>query len=272
MVEWSRRLAIVSDEVAPGFADAVQICLPLGIRAYEVRKLRGGRVPDVPEKAIEEVVEQVEVHDLTLIGISPGFCKKELDAPTVEEEFERGFDRAFRLMDRLGVRRMTIFSYRRTEREAAIPQRVFDLLGRAVALCRREGVEVVLENTRLCWADTGEHLADVARTLGIEVAWDPANAAASGGEAYPTGYEAVRNLIAHVHLKNWHPERGWVYLDDGVVDVAGQLKALEADGYRGYYCIENHRWNDPAATEINTRQLLASLGAGRRTGDLSSTL
>jgi L-ribulose-5-phosphate 3-epimerase len=259
MSQIHHRLATVSDEVAPGFAAAVKICLPLGIRAYEVRNLYGARVPRVAEEAIEEVLKQVREHDLILIGVSPGFCKRRLDDPAVEEEFKTGFAQAFRLMDRLGVRRMTAFSYRRTERKATIPPRAIDLLVRAVDLCRQEGVELLLENSSRCWADTGEHLAELARVLGIRVVWDPANAAAAGGQAYPAGYEALRDLVAHVHLKNWQPEHGWVYLNDGVVDVAGQLRALEADGYRGYYCIESHRWDDPEATETNVRQLLALL-------------
>lgn len=93
--------------------------------------------------------------------------------------------------------------------------------------------------------------------------WDPANAAASGEAAYPNGYEAVRDRVAHVHLKNWHPTRGHVYLDEGVADLAGQVRALEADDYGGYYCIESHRWDDPAATVTNVRQLLAMLKRSR---------
>jgi sugar phosphate isomerase/epimerase len=257
---WQKRLAIVSDEAAPGFTEAVKVCLPLGIRAFELRSLYGKRAPYVPEEAVKEVLTAVREHDLTLLGISPGFCKVELSDPTVEQEFEAGFAQAFRLMDRLGVRRMTVFSYRRTDREASIPSHVLDLLQRAATLCQQEGVELLIENSAQCWADTGEHLADVARAVGVHVTWDPANAAASGGDAYPTGYRAVRDRVAHVHLKNWQPARGWVYLNDGVANLAGQVQALEADGYQGYYCIESHRWTDPAATKTNARQLLALLG------------
>lgn len=260
---WQNRLAIVSDEAAPGFAEAVRRCLPLGIRAYELRFLYGMRVPHVSMEAIEEVLAEVRDHDLTLVGISPGFCKVRLGDPAVEKEFESGFPQAFRLMDRLGVRRMTVFSYQRTDRGTPIPARVFDLLQRAATLCREEGVELLIENSPQCWADAGEHLAEVARAVGVRVTWDPANAAASGVEAYPAGYKAVQDLVAHVHLKNWQPTHGWVYLNDGVADIAGQVKALEADGYRGYYCIESHRWTDPAATETNTQQLLALLEQSR---------
>jgi len=196
MNTWQDRLAIVSDEAAPKFAEAVQVCLPLGIRAFEVRALRGARVPYVPEAEVQEMLAEVEMHGLGLLGISPGFCKTELNDPAVEWELETGFYQAFRFMDRVGVRRMTVFSYLRPERRAPIPSRTFDLLHRAAILCRQEGVELVLENSAMCWGDTGENLAELARMAECRVTWDPANAAASGGEAYPAGYEAVRDLVA----------------------------------------------------------------------------
>ena len=45
MTDWTSRLAIISDEADDSFAAAVDYCLPLGIRAYELRKLEGGRFP-----------------------------------------------------------------------------------------------------------------------------------------------------------------------------------------------------------------------------------
>ena len=259
MDAWTQRLAIVSDEAAASFTEATRICIPLGLRAYEIRNLYGARVPSVSEDASNEVLSQVKQHDLKLLGISPGFCKGPLDDPTVEDELGSGLPKAFRLMDRLCVRIMTVFSYRRTAREAPTPPRVLELLHRAVQVCSREGVELWLENSPSCWGDTGAHLAEIAREVGVNVTWDPANAAASGEIAFPDGYEAVRDRVAHVHFKNWHHTHGHVYLDDGVADLAGQVQALEADGYRGYYCIESHRWDDPSATATNVRQLLAML-------------
>ena len=257
------RLAIVSDEAATRFGEAIGVCLPLGICAYELRNLPGGRVPYAHPEAIDEVVTQVASHDLRIIGISPGFCKRPLDDPAVETEFTVGLDAAFRLLDRLDTRRMTIFSLVRTGREAPIPPHVFDLLRRVEARCRAQGVEMLIENSPQCWADTGEHLAEVARAVGVGVTWDPANSAAAGGEAYPAGYIAVRDLVAHFHAKNWRPGIGPVYINDGVVDFAGQVVALQQDGYGGYYCIESHRWSDPAATQTNARQLLDLLAAAR---------
>lgn len=146
-------IAIVSDEVAPSFADAVGICLPLGIRAYELRSLGGRRLPDVSAEALEEVVREITRHGLTIVGISPGLCKTRLDRALTGAALVSAFERTFALMERLDVRQLTVFTYLRTASDTLIPPLAVDLLGYAAELCRREGVRMLLENTRLCWAD-----------------------------------------------------------------------------------------------------------------------
>ena len=266
MTDWTKRLAIVSDEASESFAEAVDICLPLGIGAYELRSLNGERFPHCSAAAIDQVLQLVRMHHLLVVGVSPGFCKSAVADPRAEEEFRTGFPAAFRLMERLSVRRLTVFSYRHGEASIEgrlsdpIPDRVVERLAQAAELCRLEGIEMLIENSASCWANTGERLAFVANAVGVGVTWDPANAAAAGEEAFPTGYTHVRAHIAHVHCKNWQPGRGNVSIKEGMVDMAAQVAALKADGYAGYYCVEPHQWHDRAnATRLNTRQLLELL-------------
>jgi sugar phosphate isomerase/epimerase len=235
--------------------------LPLGIRVFEVRGLPGGRVPFVDDRAIHTMLEQVKRHGLKLLGISPGFCKKRLDDPVSEEEFRTGFPAAFRLMERIGVWRITVFSYRREGgRGAPVPQAVLESLHRAAELCRTEGYEMLFENVSSCWGDTGKNVAQIAQAVGVRVTWDPANAQASGETAYRDGYAHVSHLLAHVHFKNWTPDDGFVAINAGEADLAGQVAALKADGYSGYYCLEPHQWDNRAeATRENAQQLLALL-------------
>ena len=164
-------------------------------------------------------------------------------------------------MQRLGIDRMTLFTFRRASRDEPIPAEIYDHLGRAVEVCKRAGIEVVLENASSIYSDTGANLATIARTLGVKVVWDPANAAASGEVPFPDGYAHVRQRLAHVHFKNWTAENGWEAINDGVADLAGQVAALKADAYPGYYCLEPHQKNRRAAATINHEQLLALLGA-----------
>ena len=259
MTDWNSRLAIISDEADDSFAAAVDHCLPLGIRAYELRKLEGGRFPQVTERALREVVDTVAAHDLELIGVSPGFFKGPLDADVIAHTFDHDLPKAFRFMERLCIRRMTLFTFRRSGAEDPIPVEIYDHLGRAIDLCAREGIEVVLENAASIYSNTGANLATIARTLGVKVVWDPANGAASGETSWQEGYDAVRQRLAHVHFKNWTPS-GWAAINDGLVDLAAQVAALKSDGYPGYYCLEPHQWDDrKRAVRQNWQQLLALL-------------
>ena len=257
MTDWTSRLAIISDEADDSFVAAVDFCLPLGIRAYELRKLEGGRFPAVTERAIQEVADTVAARDLELIGVSPGFFKGPLDAEVNERTFNEDLPKAFRLMERLGIGQMTLFTFRRNGPDDPIPAEIYDHLGRAIELCAREGIEVVLENAASIYSNTGANLATIARTLGVKVVWDPANGAASGDATWRDGYDRLRDIIAHVHFKNWTPQ-GWAAINDGRVDLAAQVAALKADVYPGYYCLEPHQWQDRrAAVQTNRDQLLA---------------
>ena len=259
MTDWTSRLAIISDEADDSFSESVDYCLPLGIRAYELRKLEGGRFPAVTERAIQEVADTVTAHDLKLLGVSPGFFKGPLDAEVIARTFAEDLPKAFRLMERLGIHQMTLFTFRRSGRDDPIPAQIYDHLGRAIELCAREGIEVVLENAASIYSNTGANLATIARTLGVKVVWDPANGAASGDASWRDGYDRLRDIIAHVHFKNWTPD-GWAAINDGKVDLAAQVAALKEDGYGGYYCLEPHQWNDRrAAVRENHDQLLALL-------------
>ena len=261
MTDWKKRLAIISDEAEDSFRDAVEFCLPLGIRNYEIRKLGGGRFPNVSDDAIQEVIDTVAEYDLNLIGVSPGFFKHELAEPTTEQTFQDGLPRAISLMHKLDMKRMTLFTFKRgSDPNAPIPAQIYDYLGRAIEICVGEGIEVVLENAASIWSNTGANLAKIARTLGVRVVWDPANAAASGELAYPDGYAEVRDLVAHVHFKNWTKANGFVAIGDGVADLKGQVAALKADGYDGLYCLEPHQWQDRHnAVQANSAQLLQLL-------------
>ncbi len=260
-VDWTKRLAIISDEADDSFRGAVEFCLPLGIRNYEIRKLGGGRFPNVSDAAIQEVLDAVAEYDLNLIGVSPGFFKHDLHAAATEQTFHDGLPRAIKLMRKLGITRMTLFTFKRcSDPNAPIPGQIYDYLGRAVEICRREGIEVLLENADSIWSNTGANLATIARALGLRVVWDPANAAASGELAYPDGYAALRDIIAHVHFKNWTKADRFVAINDGLADLAGQVAALKADGYSGCYCLEPHQWhNRHHAVRTNRAQLLGLL-------------
>ena len=64
----------------------------------------------------------------------------------------------------------------------------------------------------------------------------------AGDVPYPTGYEAVRPWLKHVHFKDAEVDSqgNRRFAMHGQIDWAGQIRALADDGYDGYISIETH--------------------------------
>ena len=70
----------------------------------------------------------------------------------------------------------------------------------------------------------------------------------------------IGKLESLPYCKNWTLSQGCVDIKAGEADLAGQIKALAAEGYAGYFTIEPHRWDErAAATRRDTAQILELL-------------
>jgi sugar phosphate isomerase/epimerase len=255
----STRISIVSDEVAPSFGEAIALAVPLGITRYELRKLNGLRVPNWPDAMTNELLELINKHGLQITSISPGFFRQRWNDPLTADELREGLPRCFRLMEKLNVRRLSVFSFLREAAQAPIPPQAVEQLLLAKQICHNEGIELIIENSDQGWADTGVHLTEVAELCDLNVVWDPANAAAAGDRDLNEACRRLSGRISTVHVKNWAPHSGWTYVNNGIVHWGEQIRLLQASDYAGSYCIENHLPADSQATAINYRQLCAWL-------------
>ncbi|MDE3162837.1 MAG: sugar phosphate isomerase/epimerase, partial [Acidobacteriota bacterium] len=94
--------------------------------------------------------------------------------------------------------------------------------------------------------------------------WDPGNAATfPGSDPYPSGYDLLpKHRIGHCHAKSVvrEPDGKWQWapVGQGVVDWAGQLRALDRDGYRYAVSLETH-WHGAGTPEASTRVCMQGL-------------
>ncbi len=77
------------------------------------------------------------------------------------------------------------------------------------------------------------------------VNWDPCNAYYVGERPFPDGYQNVRDLVTHVHLKDCLTEKEsgkkkYVPIGGGEVGLLDQIRALKSDAYDGFISIETH--------------------------------
>jgi sugar phosphate isomerase/epimerase len=251
------KLAIVSDEISRDFDTAVEIGTGWGIRAYEVRNLGSGRVPAVQEWEVQRVVSLKQQLGLTITAVSPGLFKVPADAPDMERRLAEDLPRACDLARRLDASALVDFGFRKPGVSGGrlgdvpgkqYPRQVVDLLRRVAETTERHGCRFLLENEHICWADTGEATAMIARDVAhpnLRVNWDPTNASHFDEVVFPDGFNMVKDLVGHVHVKDFtHKDGAHVVVPpgEGRVNWPDQVRSLIALGYQGWLVVETHMW------------------------------
>jgi sugar phosphate isomerase/epimerase len=240
-------LGIVSDEITPDFREAVRHALGWGIRKFEIRVLKSGRVPAVDPAEIDDVIATMKTHHVQVTALSPGIFKHSLArTAALEEEVLNTLPVTIALARRLGASMIIVFGFQREAGEPASRyQDAVAWMKRAAALAHREGMTLAIENEPGFWADTGANTHRLIKDVGspaLGANWDPCNAFGTTERPYPEGYEAIKDVIANVHIKD--TTKGsliqCVPVGDGVIDWKGQVRALMHDAIVSHATIETH--------------------------------
>lgn len=240
-------LGIVSDEISPDFPAATRHALGWGIRKFELRVLKTGRVPNVDPAEIEVICTAVEQHKLQITALSPGLFKHSLSRTAdLEREVSEMLPATILLAKRLKSPMIIIFGFQREMGEGASRyENAVSWMKRAASVAEREGVTLAIENEPGFWADTGVNtrrlITDVSSpALGAN--WDPCNAYGTTERPFPEGYEAIKGVIVNVHVKD--TLKGaliqCVPVGEGVIDWTGQTRALMRDRLVSHVTIETH--------------------------------
>ncbi|MEV0070881.1 MULTISPECIES: sugar phosphate isomerase/epimerase [unclassified Amycolatopsis] len=141
-------------------------------------------------------------------------------------------------------------------------------------LGRDHGVRALLELHQRSIAPSaslGHRLVGEFDPRWLGVIYDAGNLAIEGYEDHRLAFDLLGPHLAHVHLKNvayTRPVEGgpwqsrWSTLDDGVVDVAGLLTALQDVGYDGWVSLEDFSTlRPPTETARFNAELLTDLAA-----------
>jgi sugar phosphate isomerase/epimerase len=262
-------IAVVTDELSDDLETALELAAEMGLRHVELRGVGGHRVPRVGAFWEQRIPELMQRFNMQVVSISPGIFKiplpqgvpegfqvlrwQDLDESARERDVmallqdhrTRLLQESITFAKRLDCKIIVIFGVVRSPGEEMMPPLVRTLLEEAAREAERAGVTLVVENEHICWADSGENTARIVRQINspaLRINWDPGNAFSAGEIPFPNGYEAVRGLVAHVHVKDARQvgRHAYEWAIDGQIDWRGQLKALGQDGYRGYLVIETH--------------------------------
>jgi len=254
------RLGILTDEVCADFEEAVGWVAREGLGHVEVRVVNGTNVVELDDGAVREVGRKVAAKGLVVSAIaSPLFkCGLDPERPVAsgdrfgqkEEGVEAHFTKLERVIEiarELKAKRIRIFSFWREREPSKYLGEIVAHLKRAGAVAARAGVLLLVENEPSCNGGFAEEVGRIVRGVdspAVKALWDPGNEAYGGREAFPLGYSCLKDVLAHVHLKDAYMDREGkarcVPIGSGSVDWLGQFRALNADGYEGLFTIETH--------------------------------
>jgi sugar phosphate isomerase/epimerase len=278
-------LSILTDEISQDFGHACEVASrEFGMGAVDLREAAGKNIMKWDAAQIADVQKVLERFKLRVACIaSPIFKVDWPGAPKspyspARDEFGANFtyaqqdellEHAFELARAFNTDRIRIFDFWRLDDQKPHRAAIDDVVRAAAAKAGKRGLTLVLENEYGCNTATG---AEAGRLLAaipdkaLEITWDPGNAQWRDEVPYPNGYAALpKGRIGHVHCKDAVRRtdgKGWAWMamGRGVIDWAGQFRALTRDGYAHACTLETH-WRGAGTPEESSRQSFAGMKA-----------
>ena len=274
------RISVINDEISQDFGHACEIASrEFGMGWIELRSMWKKNIVNLDEKEIAEARRLLEKYQLKVTDIaSPLFKVDWPGAPKSKFREEGGFganftfdrqdevlDRAIAMAKAFGTDRVRCFDFWRLEDQAPYRAAINEKLLQAASKAAQNNITLVLENEPACNTATGAEAAKVLQAVqspSLMLNWDPGNAATLGETPYPDGYQLLpKDRIGHCHCKD-AVKKGkkydWAPMGGGLIDWAGQFRALKRDGYHFAVSLETH-WNGGGSPEESSRESWAGM-------------
>jgi len=252
------RLAVFTDEISQDLEKALWVAREYALDGVEIRSVWDKPPQSLDREDVAEILRLVGRAGLQVCGIGSPFYKCDIDSPKECKEHLGILESCIALADALGAPVIRGFTFWRKPDLEGHWQSILDHFPEPVRMMEQSGLVLGIENEHSTFIGTGKVLARFLAEIDsphVKAVWDPANSVhdLEGDEIpFPGGYEAVKPWLEHVHIKDADKdEKGNpfpVCLGDGVIDLEGQLEALEKDGYTGYVSLETH-WRPKALNE-----------------------
>lgn len=272
-----KRLGVITDEVSQDLLEALDWTVDQGLAHVEIRMVDGMNILSLSDEQVERVHREVTRRGLFVSAVSSPLFKCSLDPSrpmktgdqfgneeTDVETHHEMVHRAIRIAKMLNTKFIRIFSFWREQEPDKYTDDIVSHLSKAAQVAEQEGIILLLENEHSCNGGYASEVATIVRRVNspaLKALWDPGNEE-RWSPSYPQGYDLVKEIIAHFHLKYW-------YVAKGAEPLHSQLKALRRDGYEGLYTLETHYIPEGGTAMEGTTLLLNMLRERMNEFDLS---
>jgi L-ribulose-5-phosphate 3-epimerase len=275
------KLGVITDEISPDLDRALEFMAGYSLSYCELRTINGKNIMSMSQPELERAKQIIEKRGFRVSDIASPIYKWNLpempaqatekrdtfNAQFTEQDAEDVLNKSFEIARLFGTEKVRIFSYWRVKEPDKAYPHVVERLKKAAALAERNKILLVLENEPSCNVATGAELGRILREINspwLRGNWDPGNAATLNEIPYPDGYNHVRGLFRHMHVKDAarDPQTGkwrWRPVGGGVIDFHGQFEALIKDGYNGTMSLETHYRRPDGNKMESTRESLDGL-------------
>lgn len=233
-----------ADEISEDLEEQVNVLKIEGIRHVELRSVWGTNVLELSDSEVDDIRKTLNGNGMRVSTIASPLGKVPVDTP-IEEELER-LSRALWLCDTFDAPVIRIFSYYPTDSQEAhssgYRNEVLKTLNALVRVAAKHSVTLLHENDIDLYGDTIARCTDILDAIPdphLAAVLDPANYLLAGETPYPDGYEAIKDRLRMVHVKD---ARG------GKVVTAGEgdghfpelVRRLKEDDFNGILALEPH--------------------------------
>jgi L-ribulose-5-phosphate 3-epimerase len=253
------RLAIITDEVSHDFVEALDTIKAWGMKYVEVRTVDRVNAADLDDAGVARVKRLLDERGLKVAALASPFLKCYLHEPkagpagdaffssaSTYEEHLQILQRCGNLARVLGANMTRCFSFWREPDPAVVFDEVVARLKESTKLAEQYGLVLAMENETSCNGGVPVEVRDLVNAVdspALGIMWDAGNAQWADVEAYPDGYDTVKDRVFHVHVKDIVHDNGTVHgtvFSQGEVNFPAMFRALQADGYDGFLSLEPH--------------------------------
>ncbi len=239
--------AIFTDEVSQDFQTAVNVALEYGLDGLEIRSVWDTAPQDLGDY-VPSMKKILDGTGLAVCSIASPFFKCDIDSEEEYREHIGILERCIALAKAFDCRIIRGFTFWRKGKLEDQWGKILRKFEEPVQLLEREGMILAIENEASTCIGTGGVLRKFLDELDapqVKSMWDAANVLFDDvfeEVPYPDGYQAVKQDMVHMHLKDAKrmPEPECTPIGEGDIDYRGQFKALADDGYEGYVSLETH--------------------------------
>lgn len=260
------KVGLITDELSMDFDYVIKVMKENNYKEAEIRGIWGKNISDMSMDEVKKAKDMMDKNGIHACAVcspfykctQPGMKTEGAAGPAhgaKEKTFDQQIDLLYDLIAKsriLGTNIIRSFAF---WKKGPFTDEVFNLIvesyKKPVEIAKKENIILALENEPACYGGKGKDISRILKAINhpnLRTVWDPGNAYVAGEDPYPEGYEAVKDYIVHVHIKDpipserdEHGERKFKFSEvgKGVMDFNTQLKALSKH-YDSVVSLETH--------------------------------